>query len=1010
MKHVPTRCRARVFLLAAVAFSLHANAQIPTHYDVIDVGTLGGSMSYGLGLNNRGEVVGNSWTTSNRAIHAFVYRQGSIITVGPTSLAAVPSSFCNGINSSGLMAGVFTKVQIGPMRPDLSPDTAIPTTTNDTKYYAFLSSGSTLTDLKTLGGRSAYGQAINDSKQVAGYSDVTGNTAQHAALFVDGSNPQDMQTLGGTNSFAYSINKFGKAAGFSDITGDTAQHAAAFSIGNAPKDLGTLGGDRSYSYAINDLGQAAGYSYLTDNITSRAFVYDENSNLKLTDLRAIGGSFSDARGINNSVQVVGTSATATGGVIHVFLYSGGKIADVNNRVVPSPSYFTLTDAKGVNDGGQITGTGVHNGLTRAYLATPFYRQIDAPITADVPTTFGYVKPSTQLRSSTKDFGCALTSAANMARSLVALKAKLLPIRVITPARLDDYLTTSGDGYTHDAGPPENYNNLDWDQGLRHALASIADIKLVGTPTVGAADLGTAFQNHIYGNQERVILQFLHTRTNQTTHEVASGSHFVWVIGKEGNDWKAADPGWNSAYDVNDQPHPEFLSSLQAHLDGFYTHNSKGEIISHQFVPSTRSTLLIFRNTTYSATSAQVTGSKMPVRPFQTSTATASNLAALSINIVGPADFVLTDPVGHRLGHDQLSNVDYSEIVDGSYFKDSPILSPDGDSPNDFEGSSQITRISVPSPIDGTYTLQSTGTAPGTLKTTFYVVGPGGSANKTSQSIPTDAGQSSTQQIPYSTTSNAADLSIEQMTSPGAPQVGGSLTYTLTVTNDGPSSATALQFADLLPDNVNFVSATADGGTWTQSANVISCQLPSLAAGASTTITIVTTPQTSGTVTNTASVTAFEADLDLTDNSAQAQISVGITFAAWRNLKFTAQELANPSVSGANADPDNDGVPNLMEYASNLDPKVADTSNNPVLTTVTVGPDRYAAISYRSVLAATDLVYSPQVSADLFTWSAAYPQAVSQVNNPDSSQTTIVRDTVPIPQPGKRFMRLRVTQQ
>jgi hypothetical protein len=50
--------------------------------------------------------------------------------------------------------------------------------------------------------------------------------------------------------------------------------------------------------------------------------------------------------------------------------------------------------------------------------------------------------------------------------------------------------------------------------------------------------------------------------------------------------------------------------------------------------------------------------------------------------------------------------------------------------------------------------------------------------------------------------------------------------------------------------------------------------------------------------------------------------------AWRTSYFSPSELANPNISGDTAGPDGDGIPNLLEYALNGRPKVANGSIRP----------------------------------------------------------------------------------
>ncbi len=124
----------------------------------------------------------------------------------------------------------------------------------------------------------------------------------------------------------------------------------------------------------------------------------------------------------------------------------------------------------------------------------------------------------------------------------------------------------------------------------------------------------------------------------------------------------------------------------------------------------------------------------------------------------------------------------------------------------------------------------------------------------------------------------ADLGIIQSgASPGPVGVGTNLTYTADVLNEGPQDATGVIFTDTLPNNVNFVSATATQGSCIQSHGIVTCSIGSLASAFDSTVSIVATPTVTGTITNSMSVTANESDLALANNSATQITTVDPAF-------------------------------------------------------------------------------------------------------------------------------------
>ncbi|MBI2928089.1 MAG: DUF11 domain-containing protein, partial [Verrucomicrobia bacterium] len=126
---------------------------------------------------------------------------------------------------------------------------------------------------------------------------------------------------------------------------------------------------------------------------------------------------------------------------------------------------------------------------------------------------------------------------------------------------------------------------------------------------------------------------------------------------------------------------------------------------------------------------------------------------------------------------------------------------------------------------------------------------------------------------YFTARLANDLAVAINDAPDPVSLGGTLTYTLTLTNTGPAAATAVVLTDPLPAGVRFESATLSQGSHTVAGNTVTCNVGTLAAGAEATITLVVTVTQSGTVTNRVTVTRGEPDAEPANNSGTAITAV-----------------------------------------------------------------------------------------------------------------------------------------
>ena len=120
-----------------------------------------------------------------------------------------------------------------------------------------------------------------------------------------------------------------------------------------------------------------------------------------------------------------------------------------------------------------------------------------------------------------------------------------------------------------------------------------------------------------------------------------------------------------------------------------------------------------------------------------------------------------------------------------------------------------------------------------------------------------------------------DISVTKTDSPDPVHVGQNLTYTITVTNGGPATATGVTMSDTLPKNAGFGAVTWSQGSCTikPEKRLVTCSLGSVAGGAKATVTIVVKPTSKGTITNTATASATQPDPNAANNSATAVTTV-----------------------------------------------------------------------------------------------------------------------------------------
>ena len=318
-------------------------------YLISDLGTLpGASSASATAINNNNQVVGSS------GLDAFLLSNGTMRDLGNFGGASSAAALNN----------------IGDVVGSASTSTAT---------HPFLFRNGKLTDLgipSGLNGGAATG--VNTSDQVVGqFNGGSRRQAFSRAFLWQNGQFTDIGTLGGRSASATGINSTSQIVG-SSLTASGQNHAFIWQNGTMT-DLGTLaGGSFSNAAAINDAGTIVGSSD-DGNFVSHAVIFQSGA---VTDLGVpVDFTSSSANALNLKGVVVGVaSAGSYRGISHAFVAQNGSITDLNRLIPGNSGPWVLQTATGVNDAGEIVGTGTFNGIERAFKLTP----TNQPIVPAVP--------------------------------------------------------------------------------------------------------------------------------------------------------------------------------------------------------------------------------------------------------------------------------------------------------------------------------------------------------------------------------------------------------------------------------------------------------------------------------------------------------------------------------------------------------------------------------------------------------------------------------------------------
>ncbi len=378
-------CIVCVFLVMSISVSANDNTKIKHEYLLSDLGVMKYTRSSANFINNSGEVVGSLGVRSSENLPqhstSFLWTEKNRVDFD-RSISALA------INDKGEIAGVrYMGDHNGG--ESFSVLETVPIVYSNTQWKDNLPHEFT----------SGFPVAINNQGQIVGQIHPI---HMQKGGFVPAVWSKDMARLlqipdTYTSGFVKSINDTGEIVGYVQKTSDNPlfqrNHAVLWNNNVVTVLDVSLNCDESEAVAINNKGcilclttygsiefdhyvqelTKGNYQAEEKSLVFGGFIYDHGTHIALVDPKdhVVGIKTSaglSPRAFNNFNVVVGT-ATDTNGQPTAFVWQNHKLTNLNN-LVPYKKGWVLTDAKAINDRGQIVGQGKYNGRSRAFLLSP----------------------------------------------------------------------------------------------------------------------------------------------------------------------------------------------------------------------------------------------------------------------------------------------------------------------------------------------------------------------------------------------------------------------------------------------------------------------------------------------------------------------------------------------------------------------------------------------------------------------------------------------------------------
>ena len=188
-----------------------------------------------------------------------------------------------------------------------------------------------------------------------------------------------------------------------------------------------------------------------------------------------------------------------------------------------------------------------------------------------------------------------------------------------------------------------------------------------------------------------------------------------------------------------------------------------------------------------------------------------------------------------------------------------------------------------------------GTTPGQVSSNLVTLAPGDGGAASNNTVTDATGTTANPTLDFGFRGPLIDLSVTKAVSDATPMVATDITFTITITNSGPDTATGVQVTDALPAGFAYVSSSATQGTYNDATGI--WDVGTLLVSQTATLTLTVTVNVTGPYANYVQVTrADQTDVDSTpgNNSTDEDDDDSVTVTPTQG-----SPSASKSLSGSN---------------------------------------------------------------------------------------------------------------